>query len=414
MHVWCKNSSEQVLTNARPGKEDCATLDLYSARNMTVSAQICMRYHLGFEILGVQATNLPKGVTFSYNYAECITFNDGIPYPDILSSKKKIDVKRHYTQSIWVRFNVSKDSEVGNSILLLTVKTSAGDYTATFNLNVYAPVLPEVKDSKFSHEYFFSSTEYFSYKDQVLDVADRLPNFYRCQRYSNEWWQIMKSIAQTMKFMRANVYWLSTLELLRDAGSKRVSATEWVLNFELVDKMIELFLEHGSFNRIVVKDHFEPADGKKMRTLNEEGKMDLLEVFTEDGESWAKAFYSGIYNHFKEKGWLSMLSMHLQDEPHHEEYWKWAREKTREYMPGIRCGEPFDVHDPVPAFVGYCDLYIKRVDIYEYNEEFYKARKKEGAELWTYTCCDPETFCWLNRFNLVKCCVFHTETFIIE
>ena len=85
MHVWCKNSSEQVLTNARPGKEDCATLDLYSARNMTVSAQICMRYHLGFEILGVQATNLPKGVTFSYNYAECITFNDGIPYPDILS-----------------------------------------------------------------------------------------------------------------------------------------------------------------------------------------------------------------------------------------------------------------------------------------------------------------------------------------
>ena len=398
MLIWCKHSGEQVGTNSRIGKDEKALLALHSARNMTVSGQICMRYHLGFEILGVESDNLPAGVTFTYHFAECITFNDGVPYPDILSAKKKIEVKRHYTQGIWVLFNVANDVKIGEYEITLMVKTTEGNFPATFVLKVYSAVLPEPKDSKFSHEYFFSTTEYFSYKDTRLDVADRLPNFYRSERYSPEWWSVMKSIAQTMKFMRANVFWLPTLEFLRDAGSKRVGKHEWALNFDLVDKVIELFLEHGSFYRIVVKDHFEPADGKRMRTLNEAGQMDLMDVFTDEAESWAKAFYGGIYKHFEEKGWLSMLSMHLQDEPHSVEYWKWAREKTREYMPGIRCGEPFDEHHPVPSFVGDCDLYIPRVDIYEFNKEFYDARKQEGAELWTYTCCDPETFFWLNRF----------------
>ncbi len=398
MFIWCKTSGERVMPSMRIARGDSAVLSLDSAKNMTVSGQICLRDYEDFDVFGVEAEKLPSNVEFFYRFAECITFHDGVPYPDILSNKKEIHVKSHSTQSIWVVFTVLENADVGESDIVLRVKTSAGDFYANVRLKVYSVTLPPPKVAALSQEYFFSATEYFSYKDVRLDVADRLPNFYKYERYSEDWWDLMRTVAKTMRFMRANVFWLPTMELLIDAGSKRIGKREWVLNFELVDKMIELFLENGSFYRIVIKDHIDPADGKAIKSIDENGKMCRFEVFTEDSEAWAQTFYSSLYQHFNEKGWLSMLFMHLQDEPHTSEYWQWAREKCRTCMPNVLCGEPLDMHSVAKQMEGYFDLYIPRVDIYHEDIEFYKKKQEQGAELWCYTCCYPEEHWWLNRF----------------
>lgn len=386
------------MTNTKMSSEDCNTLRLDSAKNMTVCGQICLRDFEPFEIYGAECVGLPSGVSFEYRYAECITFHDGIPYPDILSNGKTVSVKSHCTQVIWVSFAVSEAANRGDYEISVAVKTSGGEFRATVNLTVYSVTLPEPKNGAFSHEYFFSATEYFSYKNESTDIAERLDGFYRYERYSDQWWSLMETIAKTMKDLRANVFWLPSLELLCDAGSRRVGAKEWQLNFELIDRMVEIFLKNGSFYRIVIKDHIDPADGTEIKAIDENGKLCRFKVFDEDSEAWASAFYGGLYRHFSEKGWLHLLFMHLQDEPHHTQYWKWAREKCRVYLPGISCGEPLDTHEVATQMDGFFDLYIPRIDIYAKDPDFYRQRQKEGKALWCYTCCYPEEHHWLNRF----------------
>lgn len=398
MFVWCKHSGVRVMSNNKMGGGDSNRLALYAAKNMTVSGQVLMRDYEDFDILGVSCNALPQGVCFSYHYTENITFHDGIPYPDILCNKETLHVKSHCTQGIWVHFCVGENTPTGDYKQELTFHTSGGDFKAVVCLKVYSTVLPSVKDGAFSQEYFFSATEYFSYKDVRLSVADRLPNFYRFERYSDKWWTLMSDIAQKMKEIRANVFWLPTLELLCDAGSCRVSEKEWKLDFTLVDKMIELFLSKGNFRHIVIKDHIVPNVGTAIRSIDEKGKMCTFPVFGEDAEAWADVFYPALYAHFKEKGWLSLLLMHLQDEPHNPQYWQWARKKCRTYMPEIVCGESLDIQSVAEQMDGYFDWYIPRIDIYEPHADFYKQCQAAGKTLWTYSCCYPEEHHWLNRF----------------
>ena len=133
-------------------------------------------------------------------------------------------------------------------------------------------------------------------------------------------------------------------------------------------------LDHVS---IGIKDHVDPADGKAIKSMDENGKLCRFDVFTEESEAWAQTFYSALYQHFKEKGWLSMLFMHLQDEPHTTQYWQWAREKCRVYMPDVPCGEPLDMHSVATQMDGYFDLYIPRVDIYHEDIQYYKEKQRK-------------------------------------
>ena len=101
MHFWLKHSGARVLTNTRICKEATTNLTLDTAKNMVVSGQICMRENWDFDVKEIVFPTLPKGVTAEYNFAECFTYNDGVAYPDILSKKKTLSVKAHYTQVIW-------------------------------------------------------------------------------------------------------------------------------------------------------------------------------------------------------------------------------------------------------------------------------------------------------------------------
>ncbi len=393
MFIWCKHSSAQVMTNTRPDKNATNTLVLDSAKNMTVCGQVCLREYKDFKIESAEFSALPEDISAEYHIAECILFNDGVPYPDILSAKRATEVKAHYTQTLWVSFRVGTTATTGTYPIAFHIHTSLGDFTAEFTLRVYSAVLPQPKDATFGHEYFFVSDEHFAYNDTPACPE----NPYKYARYSNEWWALMSEYAKTMKDLRVNSLYLTTLPLLKDAGSKKINETEWFFNFELLDKFIQIFLEYGSFNKITVRAIVSCADGDTIEAIDENGKSKLLKIPESDAENWAKAYYSAIYRHFKEKGWLSLLYMHLQDEPHKKDYWQWARDLCRRYMPNVPCSEPLDTHAVVEELQDL-NVYIPRIDIYENNAVFYKKQQKRGATLWVYSCCYPEENWWLNKF----------------
>ena len=397
MDFWCKPSAARVYKHTRKQKNDCASLVLHTGKNMFVSAQLLFRdVDLAFDITDVTVSGVPEGVSAEICVQEYAVFNDGLPYPDIQKPGKSVHVPLNTTQGIWVHLWVSPEAAEGKTRVTCLVKTTRGDVEAKLILRVYPVVIPEPADSAFGHEYFFCSTGYFAPKGQSWEPP--VKPFYDTYRYSDEWWELMANYARTMKMLRVNSLNITPLDFLIDAGSRRVSATEWHFDFTLMDRFIELFLREGSFRYLTMCAQISPVFGNTVRCFDQEGKFTLYEIGTPDAEQWARNFWGAVYKHFSEKGWLSMLVLRLQDEPHLPDHWLWARKIVSEVCPGVPCGEPLDTHAIVEQLAGACDQYVPRLEVYASDPSFYRARQAAGDTVWCYSCCFPEENWWLNKF----------------
>lgn len=398
MYVWCKHSAAEVHTNTRMGERDSAALLLDAARCMQVAGQLCLRSVVGgFTVTDVIIGALPAGVTGAYCHVENVIYNDGVPYPDKLSLPRSYEVKNNVTHVIWMLFHVSEKAEAGVYRFPVTVKTTMGDVTASITLHVYPVTLPSpAEDGTFGHEYFLNPFGFFP-KGKKLENPPCTP-FYDFERYTTPWWELMANFAKTLKILRVNCLHVSIMTLLADSGSKKLPDGGWQLNFDLMDQFIEHFFANGAFRFIAIGAIIASVEGKTIQCLDEQGDVIRVEIGTPEAEAWAEAFYGGLYEHFKAKGWLSMLIMRLQDEPHSKDDWLWAREKCCRYMPNVPCGEPIDTHAVGRELADACDQYIPRLEVYDEGADFYTQRQKKGDTVWCYSCCLPEEPWWLNKF----------------
>ncbi len=397
MYTWSKASSFQVFKHSKKYPTDSSALTLHSARNMVVSGQICLRdTDENFEITAVDISNVPSNVAAEYYFTDYIIYNDGVPYPDIISNKKTANVLMNATQSIWIRFRVGKNAPIGTYNINITVHTSLGSFDFEWKLLIYHVSLPEPKASEIGHEYFLCPFKIFP-KDKHFDTPPYEP-FFDYLRYDENWWDLMANYAKTLAEMRVNSLHLPIMNLLSDSGSKRLNASEWELNFNLFDRMVELFIANGSFKYISVSAIVKGVEGKTILAIDEKGEICELEIYTKEADDWAKTFYSGIYEHFKEKGWLSMLQMRLQDEPHTSDFWKWSKNHCRAIMPDVVCGDPLDTNSVSHELSGYIDQFIPRLEVFEGSHDFYKAQQKAGNQVWCYSCCYPFEMGWMNKF----------------
>ena len=397
MYIWSKPASTQVFKHTRKWHEDSTALTLHAARNMVVSGQLCMRdTDTAFEVTSLEVGSLPAGVTAKTYVTDYVTYNDGVPYPDILSTKKTAHVAMNTTQSLWYSFTVGEDAPVGNHTVTVIVHSSLGDYSVDWKLTVYPVTLPAPKDSAFGHEYFLNPFGNFP-KAHPCQKPPCEP-FYTHIRYDEGWWELMANFAKTLAAMRVNSLHIQPMPLLSDGGSKRLSATEWELNFDLFDRFVEHFMEHGSFRYLTISAIIASVDGSTIHSLDEDGRVIWLDIGTPEAEAWAEVYYGGLYKHFDEKGWLYRMQMRLQDEPHATTYWKWAREKCRRFMPGVICGEPIDTHTISRGLTGECDQYVPRIEVYEEGKDYYLERQKAGDQVWCYSCCYPFDMGWQNKF----------------
>lgn len=388
MDVWCADKAKRIMTNTRPAMTDMAFLSLHSGKNAIASGQIALREIADFCITAITFENftdpeiLPEGAVCSY-IQEYMTFNDGIPYPDPLSPTASATVPAHFTQTIWICAAVSAEAKSGVCGFRVCVHTSRGDYTVPVSLTVHEVCIPNGREAAFSLEYFIGGLEYW---DQYFP------------KYGPQWWKLMESYAEMLTEMRNNVLNVFVFPFLKDAGSRRISETEWALNWNRLGEYLRFMLSHMEIKWICCGSMIQPVDGDTIPAFDENGGEIQLRIGTPEADSWARAIYGGLYAFFCENGWVSMLKMRLQDEPHHTKCWIWAREQCRHYMPGIVCGEPLDTHQIAVELKSYCDQYIPRINVYDEDPDFYRQRQKDGDEVWVYSCCYPEESWFLNKF----------------
>ncbi len=402
MDIWCASASAQIFKHTRKHQQDSPIFLLSSARNMFTSFQICLRnVDTSFDISSVELPCTPTGISCEYYFTDYIVFNDGVPYPDIISTKDSVHVLRNTTQSIFVRFYASADANAGTYKLPISIKTSEGLFSSAVTLTVYPVALPEPKSSHIYHEYFFDPMILCAPSNEIDKKI--MPTQYPYEAYSEKFWSLMGDFAKKFRELRVNCLHVPVLRLLCDGGSKRINTAKWDFSYELLDKFIEFFILNGSVKKLSIKALIASVSGETINSIDENGAVIALNVFTPEADAWAKAIYGGIYSHFKEKGWLDMLQMRLEDEPHSSEYWKWAREKCRAFMPRIICGEPLDTHSIARELENECDQYIPRIEVYEEGKDYYLERQKAGDQVWCYSCCYPEATGWMNKFIDLPC-----------
>ena len=398
MDFWCKPSAERVYKHTRKQRQDSAHLYLHSGKEMFVSGQLLVRdVECDVDVTDVRVEGLPDGVSAEVCVQGYAVFNDGLPYPDIQQPGKSAHVPSNTTQGFWLHLWVSDAAKAGTYTLACVLSTSRGELKASVHLQVYPVTIPASADSAFGHEYFFCSTGFFAPAPGWNRKPPVTP-FYPCFRYSDEWWELMANFARAMKTLRVNSLNLTVIDFLVDAGSKRTGQSTWELNFSLLDRFIELFLANGSFRYLTVGALIASVNGDTVVAVDEQSRHVWYKTSEPEAKYWLEALYGGLYKHFEEKGWLSMLRLRLEDEPHTSNVWLWAKEICDRVAPGIVCGEPLDTHAISLELASICNQYVPRINVYAEDPYFYRERQKAGDEVWCYSCCFPEENWWLNKF----------------
>ena len=382
---FARNSAYGVFKNTREKPSDTTRLCLHSAKNAFSAGQLVLREHADFEITGVRFENFSAPYVLDegdvrYYYQDFIKYNDG-EYPDILSDAETIKVGAECSQSVWVVAEVKAEALAGLCTFDAVVTTTVGEFTFPCSVRVYNVTVPDADKAEFYLEYFL---------DPFTGMAGK--------RWGEDRMKFLRSYAESLKMIRNNSIDIIAIPLLLDGGSKRVSDTEWDLDFTYFDKYVDFILENVPTKRFAIRSVIASVNGDVMPMIERNGKTVDVKYNTSDAEKWLYAYFNGIYKFFERKGLLDMLQFRLQDEPHYTDCWIWAREICAKAAPGIKCGEPLDEHPSGLGLQGYIDTYIPRINVYEPGADYYDRMRAEGKELWVYSCCFPEEAWWLNKF----------------
>ena len=385
MLAFTRNSAYGVFKNTREKPTDTNRLCLHSAKNAFAAGQLVLREHADFEITGVRFSNFSAPYVLSegdlrYYYQDFTEYNDGV-YPDVLSDAETVNVKAECSQSVWVVAEVKAEALAGLCTFDATVATSVGEFTFPCSVRVYNVTVPDADKAEFYLEYFL---------DPFTGMAGG--------RWGEDRMKFLSSYAESLTMIRNNSIDIIAIPLFTDGESKRVSETEWNLDFTYFEKYVDFMKSHVPTKRFAIRSMIASVNGDVMPMIDYDGGVKNVKYKTPETEAWLYAYFNGIYKFFEQKGMLDMLNFRLQDEPHYTDCWIWARQICAKAAPGVKCGEPLDEHPSGLGLQGYIDTYIPRINVYEPGADYYDRMRAEGKELWVYSCCFPEEAWWLNKF----------------
>lgn len=403
LKIWCKSNAHSVYRHTCMEENDSASLVLHTGRNMTAVAQIFLWHSwIDFDINGWETSDLPSGVSVTGWFQGYHTFNDGVPYPDRMTSEKNVTVKANTAQGIVLRFQTAPDAETGIIHIRVTVKThnfKNGDLpmTADIFLHVHSTVLPEPKDCSVGHEYHIEPFVIFK-----PEFKSPFEPFYPYAEQSDGWWELVAAIARETKTLRINTLYINPIPLLsRGAGTRKTGENTWHLDYSFLDRYVRCFLDNGSFKTIALAGLVQWVTGETIDSFDEEGKVTKIPLKGDraaEAAAWQEAYFTDIIRHFKEKGWADRMVFHLQDEPHAAESWLWARAICRKVDPNAVCMEPIDTYGMARSLGDNCDIPVPRLEIYQHDMEYFDEYREKGNKVWCYSCCAPNEPGWLNKF----------------
>ena len=233
--------------------------------------------------------------------------------------------------------------------------------------------------------------------------------------YSSLYWKLIKMHAEIMASHRQNVYRMFPVWNTLYTYNNGI----YTFDFSRFDKEVEIFDEAGSLEKIEgghlawrseawnspfyvevpLPDNEESRDLKASPNpiKCENGiRFTLLPVDDVRAKNFIAQFLPALREHLANKNWLNKYIQHIADEPISDNApsYKTISNYIHRFLPGVKI---LDAVLTSKELAGSIDVWVPVLNVLHKDYEFYQDLKKEGKEIWFYTCVGPRGN-YANRF----------------
>lgn len=329
-------------------------------------------------------------------------------FPDPILPDSAFSVGTGEPQPLWITVPTAAETEAGLYKGTVKITGEIGNrkksWTKDFFIRVY-PVTLE-KSPLFI-------TNWSAHFNPV--TLSFLNNNEPVEGYSPLYWELIEMHAEMMASHRQNVHRIYPVwhTLYKYENGK------YTFDFSRFDKEAEIFDAVGALERIegghlawrsgAWDDPFfvevPLPDNEETRELRvspnptkvENGiRFTLLPVDDERAKNFLTQFLPALKEHLEKRGWLDRYMQHISDEPtaKNADSYVAISNYIRQFLPGVKI---LDAILTSKELAGAIDVWIPQLDILHRDFNFYKELKKEGKEIWFYTCVGPRGN-YANRF----------------
>jgi hypothetical protein len=399
--IWVVDALVKVFPFTAPPEQIETTIRIAAARNEFEAGQIAIRADRPIESLRVRSGALRSDdgaqipadrvhcrflgfVPVEHNTIETppeeLLFAAPAEVPDILLDDPTIKLPPDRTQPVWITVHVPPDAPAGLYRGTLEVGIDDDTRSVPVELTVYDFAVPD--------ERHLFITNWFT--------DAHIASGHDVKRFSDAFFDRLAQYAREMAAHRQNVFWLSPTLI------KATRETDGSLSFDyaLFDRYVQTFLDAGVRDRIEIQavasrpggwagpnivlhtiTATDRATGKNVRLDPDQGLGPML---------------ADLQKHLDTRGWLDRAMIHISDEPSHHNItsYRQAAAFVHKYAPRIKRIEAIETTN----FDGALEVWVPKLSHLRHWWPRYDAARRNGAELWFYTCCHPYGL-YLNRFH---------------
>jgi hypothetical protein len=324
-------------------------------------------------------------------------------FPDPLLEDESIAVAANQNQPIWITVPAKAPGELHGK---LTLQWNGGEISGEIDV----PFTVHVYNVKMNKPRLGITNWWFSDAERISMLAGR-----KVEPYSDEYWKLIRQIADFMVQYHQNMILVSPLDLAQ-IGFKD---DKWSFDFAKFDKMVQTFVDAGMVGQIegghIGGRSGEPWNSAFIVRVPEMTGGAINFVSKPATDPAARRFYGqylpALAAHLAERGWDKIYRQHLADEPIKDNAasYREIADMLHEFAPGMRVMEATQTRE----LVGAVNTWVPILDHFHRDFDFLRERQKAGDEVWLYTCCGP-TGNYANRFielPLIKTRLLHWINF---
>ncbi|UCD30244.1 MAG: DUF4091 domain-containing protein [Planctomycetota bacterium] len=399
--LWPSNSLTKVLRNAKPAETD-RVLDIQGARGEIVSAQAVFRTADHMASAGAAITDLRHQTSDSVipsqqirlqwlRYIDITQNTKGIPrdelvaqapisIPDPYWEDATIHVSARQAQPIWIEIHVPSSANAGDYIGELSITDKTTTTTLPIKLHVWNFEVPRQRHLSVVNWWQFPGT---GFKDRV-------------KPYSDQYWQLLdKFCAFLVEHRQTDVN--TSIGLIKESGD---DAKGYKYDTSLLERYAEIAFQAG-----IRQIQLHSLGRRTAERGNPAGRIELMESNLRRLAALEKVI--------RKRNWKGRFVAQICDEPliHHEQSYIPLIDRAHEIAPSVRIIEAVETE-----YLGNLDIYVPKISHLNLWYPSFEQARRNGAELWFYTCCDPRGR-YPNRFldqSLLKVRVLHWINYLYD
>jgi hypothetical protein len=394
--LWPADGLTKVLRTDRPGANPPARLVLGGARGETVSGQAVFKSRQPVAEARAKLTDfrhqqsgatIPAGAAVLQwvRYIDIRRNTTGIPkdelvalaptaLPDPYWEDRAVSVKADQAQPLWLEIAIPQDAQAGEYEAKLVVQFAGEEIELPVTLQVWNFDLPSERHLSVINWWRFPGMGF------EKNIAPHSPEYYAL-------------LGQFCRFLAAHRQTdvnaaLADLVVLR-SGSGEAGANDTT--------RLERFAE-AAFAAGIQRIHLHSLG------QHTAGLTDPASRVRANENNFRRL--PAVEEVSRRRGWQGRFLASIADEPfiHHEETFAALVDRAHAAAPSVRCIEAVETEN-----LGKLDIYVPKLSHLNLWYPRFDQARREGAQLWFYTCCHP-TGRYPNRFldqSLVKVRVLH-------